>query len=366
MNKITHDDFMKKVALLNPPFDVISEYQGYRNKITLRCKKDGYIWITTPDCILNGGTGCPVCSNNVVVKGINSLSDTHPSVAKLLNNVTDGYKYSYGSHKKLEFRCPHCGNVSVHVLKDVVSNGYSCKKCGDNISFPNKVMFNLLSQLHINFENEKVFDWGEHYKYDFYINNINTIIELHGMQHYERPICKNPKRTLEEEQENDKNKKSLALNNGISNYIVIDCRYSDIDYIKKNIYQSKLSIIYELENIDWNVILYNSEKSFLTKACELWNNGIHSTSFIGLLLKKDRTTIHKYLSKGTKIGICNYDSKTSVKLSREFRDNIKKIFLNNEDIGEIKTNVFFDENINSNLQKNIEQILFEKHGILFG
>ena len=67
---ITHEEFMNKIAILNPQFDVISEYKGYRKPITLRCKKDGYIWTTTPDCILNGKTSCPVCSNNVIVKGI--------------------------------------------------------------------------------------------------------------------------------------------------------------------------------------------------------------------------------------------------------------------------------------------------------
>ena len=354
---ITHEEFMNKIAILNPQFDVISEYKGYRKPITLRCKKDGYIWTTTPDCILNGKTGCPVCSNNVIVKGINSLADTHPSIAKLLNNYEEAYLYSYGSNKKVEFRCPYCGNISSHTIKDVVRNGYTCKKCGDNISFPNKVMFNLLSQLHIEFENEKKFDWGNQYKYDFYIKEINCIIELHGMQHYERPISKKSKRTLEQEKENDKNKKELALKNGIDNYIVIDCRYSDIEYIKENINKSLLSDLYDLSNINWNNIVYHSEKSFLIKACELWDIGIHSTKYIGILLKKDRTTIHKYLSQGSKIGLCTYDPKTSVKLSKEFRNNIPNIF---QDSSGNATAFLLDKN------KISQDDLFQKCGIELG
>ena len=70
----------------------------------------------------------------------------------------------------------------------------------------------------------------------------------------------------------------------------------DIEYIKENINKSLLSDLYDLSNINWNNIVYHSEKSFLIKACELWDIGIHSTKYIGILLKKDRTTIHKYLS----------------------------------------------------------------------
>ena len=48
-------------------------------------------------------------------------------------------------------------------------------------------------------------------------------------------------RTLEEEQENDELKKSLAIKNGIKDYLVIDCRESEMEFIKSNILKSQLN-----------------------------------------------------------------------------------------------------------------------------
>lgn len=42
-------------------------------------------------------------------------------------------------------------------------------------------------------------------KYDIYIDKYNLIVEVHGVQHYE-DSRKFTKRTLEEEQENDRKK----------------------------------------------------------------------------------------------------------------------------------------------------------------
>ena len=77
---------------------------------------------------------------------------------------------------------------------------------------------------------------------------------------------------LKNQQENDKNKYELAINNGIkpSNYIVIDCRYSDLDFIKNNIINSRFNKIFDLSNIDWLKIGQDSEKSIVKEVCDYW------------------------------------------------------------------------------------------------
>lgn len=59
---------------------------------------------------------CPVCSGRQVQKGINDLWTTHPDLAARLLDKEDGFRYSFGSNKKLKWLCPECGDISVRNL----------------------------------------------------------------------------------------------------------------------------------------------------------------------------------------------------------------------------------------------------------
>ena len=52
-------------------------------------------------------------------------------------------------------------------------------------------------------------------------------------------------KTLIEEQINDSFKEKLAKDNGIEKYIVINCKESDLSYIKNNVLNSELSKIFD-------------------------------------------------------------------------------------------------------------------------
>ena len=67
---------------------------------------------------------------------------------------------------------------------------------------------------------------------------IYRIIENHGEQHYiHRGTFKS--KSLEDEQRNDVYKKTLARQNGVIHYIVLDCRESNVSWIKKSILNSQ-------------------------------------------------------------------------------------------------------------------------------
>jgi hypothetical protein len=116
---------------------------------------------------------------------------------------------------------------------------------------------------------------------------------------------------------NDNFKRSTAYDNKIINYIEVDCRKSELDWIKNNILKSELTKLINLRDIDWNECAELSYRSLLKKACDLWNSGIKSTVKIGQLLRLDRSTIIRYLKKGEKIGLCNYNSKEEMKKSAD-------------------------------------------------
>ena len=174
-------------------------------------------------------------------------------------------------------------------------------------------MINILEQLNIEFKLEKKFKWSNNKRYDFYIPSLNCIIETHGEQHYKESFSKikssKKVRTLEEEQENDRIKKELALKNGIEHYIVIDCRKSELEYIKNNILSSKLAKLFDLSNIDWIKVGEFAYGSLVKKACELWNKGIKNTKEIGRKMNLSSYTIVHYLNKGRMLNWCNYDAK---------------------------------------------------------
>lgn len=284
--------------------------KGYR----YQCLKCGNIDVIQ-ETKLNTQGGCNVCcGHSKVLKGYNDLWTTNPNVAKMLKYPEIGHTISSKSHTKQKFVCKNCGYEKSVRVADVTVQGFSCPRCGDNISYSEKIMFNALEQSNVEFItqlNKTTFDWCKNYKYDFYVPLINCIIEIHGLQHYEdsfQKIKSNKKiRSLEEEQENDKIKEKLALENGIKkeNYIIIDARYSELEYIKNNILNSKLGELLDLNKIDWLQCEKYALNNLVKKACTLWEQG-NTIMSIGKMLNLSNEVIRKYLKKGNELKWCEY------------------------------------------------------------
>jgi transposase len=248
--------------------------------------------------------GCPVCMGQKVKVGLNDMWTTNPSLAKLLANPEDGYKYMQNSNLKVNWKCPECGNVIKNKQPSQINvSGISCHKCSDKISYPEKITYNFLSQLNVEFETQKVFYWSDNKRYDFYVSNLDLIIEVHGKQHYEES---KRGRSLEEEQENDRLKEKLARENGIDKYIVIDCRKSEIDFIKNNIVKSELIKYFDLNKVEWLKCHEYSCKTLVKTVCEMWNDGLESTSLIGEKIHLNKGAVSNYLKRGSLLGWCDY------------------------------------------------------------
>nr|WP_276537499.1 zinc-ribbon domain-containing protein [Bacillus infantis] len=261
------------------------------------------------------GKNCPFCSGRKVLLGYNDLWTTHPHIASLLNDKNRGYEITAGSNRKENFKCAECELVQAKIVWNVNRQGFSCSRCGDGLSYAEKFLFSLLSQIGLNFEREKRFDWSDGRYFDFFIPP-NTIVETHGLQHYsEQGFGSLNGRTLTEEIKNDQYKLQLAKNNGITNYVILDCKESNMEYLKNSILTSDLSIIYDLANIDWKMCNEFSCKNTLLKvACDLWNEGVKSTVAISKRIKVERATVIRYLKKGaSELNWCSYDPKEEQK-----------------------------------------------------
>jgi len=313
----TQKDFEQELYIINPNIKVIGKYRNSNTKINCKCKIDNYEWDAFPNNLIRGN-GCPVCSNHKVMIGINDMWTTAPEQAKLLANSEDGYKYTQCSDKKVDWKCPQCGNIIKNKsIAKVYYRGLFCPYCSDGISYPERFMYNLLFQLDVNFEYQKKFEWckyiyktKQHYGlYDFYLQDYNLIIETDGSLGHGNDN-KMTGQLAEESIYIDNIKDNLAEKHGIK-LIRIDCQYNNqqkFEYIKNNVIL-KLSMIFDLSNVNWNNIDKISQNSIMIKVCNYKKlNQNMSTTEIGKIFHLNRTTIREYLKRGSILNLCHYNS----------------------------------------------------------
>lgn len=293
--------------------------KNHKHKIyTYKCLKCGNTH-KIDEYKLNQGQGCNICCPNTqkVVKEINSIWTTNPELVKYFVNEEDSWKYTGYCNKNVLMICPNCGCKKEVRISSLSTQGFRCDKCYDGISIPNKLIFRLLERLGMKFKSEYSPKWISPKRYDFYftLNGEQYVCEVNGIQHYEET---NRGRSLRDEQENDRTKKELALSNGIKeeNYIVIDCRKSELNWIKEHILNSKFNEIFDMSNIDWNRIYDQSMSSKIKESSDLWNNG-YTVSEIANEFKLCSETIRKYLRKAMELNWCIYNAKESSKIRRK-------------------------------------------------
>ena len=88
---------------------------------------------------------CACCSGQIVVPGINDIATTHPDKIKFFAHYDDCLTHSHGTHKKVEAKCPSCGDITLRPINYITKyNNYPCGKCGDGFSIPEKFIYNIL------------------------------------------------------------------------------------------------------------------------------------------------------------------------------------------------------------------------------
>lgn len=257
---------------------------------------------------------CKECSDIMKIKLVNNnkisnnyIAKSEPSFAQLLWDKSDAYKYTPYSNKKTDFKCPTCKmKINNKRIEDVYKYGLSCSNCSDGKSYPEKFIFNLLSQLKVEFISEKTFEWSEGKRYDFYLPDYNMIIEVNGGQHYKEGFKITGGRSLKEERENDKLKEDLAKLNYIIEYVTINAKYSNFDYIKSSILNNyEFKKIFDISHIDFLKCHEFATNSVVKLTSDLYNLG-YSVSEIAKKLLIHRKTVSNYLKRATELKWCNY------------------------------------------------------------
>lgn len=297
-----------------------------------------HVWIKCPNNISHPdssykpisifhGSRCRACSKVSVIPGYNDIFTVYPNHAKYFFDIELSKTVTKWSERPVLVVCPDCKEIFYKRPCDLISNPFSCPRCGDNSTYPNKFVREFIRQLqneyNIDMFQEHVFDWSKnlddgrkHRIYDFYLRYMNEdyVIEVHGEQHYNGSFGHfEGAKNLIDELRNDNFKKRLAINNGIKeqNYIEIDARKSDLNWIKKSIFDSHLNDIFNLKAVNWYLCDEMACKSLVKIAADLWNSGIKSTTKICEKIGRSRATTIKYLKRAKGLGMCDYDPSLS-------------------------------------------------------
>ena len=237
---------VKDVTIL----EVYSKQDGDRGpKCKYKCNHCGYEGVNYVYLVVNSKRGCQVCGKNakIVDAAYNSLGALYPDLLEYLDDPVDAQKLLPGSQKKIMAHCPLCGSKKITTPYRLTLRGFHCDNCAQSISYPNRLMREVLLQLGVRFKTEASFTWSNKRRYDFYLPDHSCIIEMHGSQHYKGGFG----RSYEEIHLNDIYKKQLALSNNILHYIEIDCSNGDPDLIKNKMLENTFLLQLKVDSVDF-------------------------------------------------------------------------------------------------------------------
>lgn len=315
MFSITEEEFLKRFAEKGraDELEIVEHYKKSSEAILVRCRKNKQHEFYARPSFLLSGMHCLYCTGHRVDM-TNCLNTLRPDLTIFLKNKEDGNKVTLKSEIILDLKCPNCGFEKTKSVKELNRLGFSCPICGDNISFPNKFIRNMLQMLKINFISEWSCEWTQGKRYDIYfeLNNEKILVEMDGAFHKKESQYK----TLENNKKIDKLKNELAKENGYK-LIRIDCENTNPKNIFENIKKSELNNILNLNNFDWKECAIKSSNSILVEICKYYNK--HSNISMRKLGKKfnvSQSTALNYLRKGKEIGICTVNVKEKIKRNK--------------------------------------------------
>lgn len=307
----------------------IKKAENGKRKVCYKCLECGYVGEMRADSFLRGSK-CTCCVNKVVVEHINSIvakEENHWMIEYFPGGYEEAKLYTPRSAKKIHMRCPICGltQSTPRKISDLWIRKHKCEYCSRGKSYCERMVGALLKHLNIEYITQLssyTFEWCGTKRYDFYIPSLNMIIETHGGQHY----IETNRTNLQEIKENDAFKKTLALLNGVENYIELDCSISDFTYIKNSIIKSNLSTILKLEIVNWEEVNIMSQDTLTKEVWDFWNE--HENEFTPFQLGKkfnvSKTVISNILKSGAEANMINYDKDKIDEIWKSERDKRAK------------------------------------------
>ncbi len=241
-----------------------SRQNDYYSRLSAKCAENGYTLVSDKNDIKNNssyikyicpkhgeksmkisnflaGKKCPNCvPENNHNKYKHSVDEVIRRVRECGGYVINPEEYYNQDKQNLRFICPECGNEFISSLKNFQQHGGQvCKDCSNYESLGEKKVRYFLENNNIDYIPQKWFpDCRDVYPlpFDFYLIDMNTIIEFDGQQHFVQSNLF--PETLELIQKHDKIKNNYCVSNSIN---LIRIPYTDINKVN-NILENKLNI----------------------------------------------------------------------------------------------------------------------------
>lgn len=195
------------------------DHKNYKTTVEFKCKKCGNINVKTLQVFLKNGL-CSYCQYGARQMNTAGLQARLPKGYSILEEYQ-------GADKKILFRHDECGFIWKTTPHNLIS-GTGCPRCALGRSKGEKKIIHFLEQNSIKYESEKKFDFSGLRCYDFYLPEYNLLIEYNGIQHY-KDIKFHGEYKLQEIQKIDAQKKSQALNQGFSYFVISYEDYNKIE-----------------------------------------------------------------------------------------------------------------------------------------
>lgn len=213
-NRLTNEQFVEKVKAKHPTIEVLTEYKGNNEKVTVRCTKHNHTFDTTPHRLAQMH-GCKYCyyerssdfrrnDPNEVYARINKEHNGK----YILPNIEEEYKTN---KSKLTVICPIHGEFRSTANK--LLKGRGCPNC--NESHDERHFSQLLDALGVKYERQKMFDWLGMHRLDFHITGTDLAFEIQGEFHFRSMTIKGKRVGANNQVVFDERKAGLCAENGI-------------------------------------------------------------------------------------------------------------------------------------------------------
>ena len=274
-------------------------FKSSNKKYKFDCNKCNHAFEINLSCISQDNCFCPFCAHTKLCNDDNCDSCYQKSFASYekaiywsSENKISPRNVFKSSTKKYKFDCPECNHIYETLLKSVSSGRW----CSCQINKTESKLSNFLLSKKIKFKTQAKFDWCKRkvkLRFDFYIEDINLIIELDGEQHFSQVSnWVNPIKT----QNNDMYKMKCANYNGIS---VIRIMQNDV-WENRNNWDAKLLDCIKKYQIPVNIYIghkYNNPYLKIGSLYERPNNLNFFDELFYISKNINLITKNKYYSK---------------------------------------------------------------------
>lgn len=232
-----------------------SEYKSYNKQYKFKVGKCGHTVKSTPKSIKrniqkNGKYECPDCKKEETKFSFEQVKEIVLNSTQKEYKVVSLKKDYENTRSKISIFHKSCGEITDLTYKNF-SLGRRCRHCAAKTmnSKASQLLKRLFKQVNIEFEEEKIFEncinhfTERNLPFDFYIEKLNTAIEIDGEQHF-IPIERwGGEDNLRDTQYRDFIKDKYCLENDIK---LIRVSLLDLKTKKKKRYDDVKTIIFNL------------------------------------------------------------------------------------------------------------------------